>query len=126
MTLIEQVATYLQTNGVGTLASNLFISYLPDSIDTCVAVLDTGGMTPDIYLPTKEPTFQVLIRATTYDAGKTKLETIRSLLHNRYNNYLVNGETYVYSIQALSEGGHIGQNERGQDEFSINFKALIR
>lgn len=126
MTLIEQVATYLQTNGIGTLASNLFISYLPDSVDSCVAVLDTGGLTPDIDLPTKEPTFQVFIRATTYDAGKAKLDSVRALLHNFYNNYLVNGQTYVYRINALSEGGHIGQNGRGQDEFSINFKALTR
>lgn len=126
MTFIEQVATYLQAGGIGTLGTNLFISNLPDSVDSCVAVFDTGGMTPDIYLPTKEPTFQVLVRSTTYDLGKAKIDAIRALLHRNFNVTLVVGQTYVYSILALSEGGHIGQNERGLDEFSMNFKALTR
>ncbi len=126
MTFIEQVATYLQAGGIGTLGTNLFISNLPDSVDSCVAVFDTGGMTPDIYLPTKEPTFQVLVRSTTYDLGKAKIDAIRALLHRNFNVTLVVGQTYVYSILAMSEGGHIGQNERGLDEFSMNFKALTR
>lgn len=126
MTFIEQVATYLQAGGIGTLGTNLFISNLPDSVDSCVAVFDTGGMTPDIYLPTKEPTFQVLVRSTTYDLGKAKIDSIRALLHRNFNVTLVVGQTYVYSILAMSEGGHIGQNERGLDEFSMNFKALTR
>lgn len=126
MTFIEQVATYLQTGSIGTLGTNLFIGNLPDSVDSCVAVFDTGGMQPDIYLPTKEPTFQILVRSTTYDLGKAKIDAIRALLHRNFNVTLVAGQTYVYSILALSEGGHIGQNERGLDEFSMNFKALTR
>jgi hypothetical protein len=126
MTFIEQVATYLQAGGIGTLGTNLFISNLPDSVDACVAVFDTGGMPPDIYLPTKEPTFQVFVRSTTYDLGKAKIDAIRALLHRNFNVTLVVGQTYVYSILALAEGGHIGQNERGLDEFSMNFKALTR
>jgi len=36
------------------------------------------------------------------------------------------GDTYFYYILANSEGGHIGRNERGLDEFSINFICLTR
>jgi len=125
MTFIEEIARYLQTKSVGTLGTNLFYSYLPDSVDACVAVMDTGGMTPDIDLPTKEPTFQVFIRSTTYDLGKAKMNTVRNELH-RLMNTTLSGGTYVYNVFALSEGGHIGRNERGLDEFSINFKSLTR
>jgi hypothetical protein len=126
MTLIEQIATYLQAQGIGTKGSTIFISNLPDAVDSCIAIFDTGGLTPDIDLPTKEPTFQIFIRATTYALGKEKLESIRALLHNKYNVTLVENGTYIYRINALSEGGHIGKNERGIEEFSINFKALTR
>ena len=126
MTLIEQIATLLQTNGVGTLGTNLFVSRLPDNIDSCVGVFDTGGLIPNIDIPLGEPTFQVYIRAVSYEAGKTKLDAVRALLHRRMNQVVITGGTYAYYIYAMSEGGHVGQNERGQDEFSINFKILTR
>lgn len=124
MTLLEEIATYLQTNGIGTLASDLFFSYLPADVCPCVAVIDTGGMPPDIDLPTKEPTFQIFIRSTSYELGKAKLDAIRALLHQKRGGTLTT--TYYYYIYALAEGGHIGVNEAGQDEFSINFKILTR
>lgn len=124
MTLLEELATYLQTNGAGTLATDLFISYAPPDVCPCVVLIDTGGMTPSVDLPTKEPTFQVFIRSTGYEAGKTKLDTIRTLLHQKRNTTLTT--TFYYYIYALAEGGHIGRNEAGQDEFSINFKMLTR
>jgi hypothetical protein len=124
MALIDDIATYLQTNSVGTVGTDIFKSYVPDAANALVAVIDTGGMKPDIYIPTKEPTFQVFIRAATYSAGKTKLATIRSLLHQVQGSTI--GSTYFYFIHAISEGGHLGRNERGLDEFSINFQCRTR
>lgn len=128
MSVISDVATYLQAQGIGTLATNLFYSYLPDT-DTGtfqVAVLDTGGLQPDPDLPTKEPTFQVYVRSTTYAIGKAKLDAIRSALHRQANIELVTGQTYFYFILAQSEGGHVGQGDSGRDEFSINFHCRTR
>lgn len=124
MTLIEEIATLLQTNGIGTIGTDLYVSYLPADKCPAIAVIDTGGMVPDIDLPTKEPTFQVFIRSTSYDAGKAQLDAIRALLHQSRNKTLTT--TYYYYLYALAEGGHIGVNEAGQDEFSINFKILTR
>lgn len=126
MSVISEVAQFLHDNSVGVLSTNLFYSFLPDNADACIGVLDTGGPAPDIYLPTKSPTFEVLIRAIDYDTGKAKLDAVRALLHNKYNSQLVNGGIYFYSINAISEGGHLGKNERGLDEFSINFLCKTR
>ena len=124
--LISEVATYLAAEGLGTVGTNIFYSHLPDNTDECLVVLDTGGVNPDIYIPTKSPTFQIIIRSATYTLGKAKLDSVRSALHNFYNDYLVSGQTYFYSINALSEGGHLGRNDRGLDEFSINFICKTR
>lgn len=126
MDLIKQVATYLAAQGLGTLGTTIFYSYAPDSVDDCIVVLDTGGMKPDIYIPTKDPTFQVFIRASTYSAGKSVLNSVRSALHQQKGVNLVSGQTFFYYIYAMSEGGHIGRNDRGLDEFSINFHAKTR
>lgn len=130
MTLIEQVATYLIEQGVATaLGTDIFIGRMPDNAtapDAVIAVLDTGGPSPDIDIPTKSPTFQVFIRNTDYDTGKAKLDAVRTALHNFYNDYLVAGQTFIYYIHALSEGGHLGQDEAGRDLFSMNFLCNTR
>ena len=124
--LIDEVADYLEDQAVGTVGTDIFVGYLPESPNACIAVLDTGGMQPDPYLPTKEPTFQVFIRATNYDNGKTKLDAVRAILHQKANLQLISAGTYHYFILALSEGGHVGRDEIGRDLFSINFQTRTR
>lgn len=121
MSVISEVKQYLIDQGVGD-TSEIFYSYMPDiAQDLTVAVLDTGGVAPDIDLPTYDPTFQIFIRSVDYDTGKTALDTIRGLLHQKTNSQLVGGGKYFYFIHAQSEGGHIGRNDNGKDEFSMNF-----
>lgn len=126
MSLISDIADYLATQGLGTVGTDIFFSYLPDAGDNILAVLDTGGVQPDIYIPTKDPTFQIFIRSSTYSAGRTKMDSVRTALHNKYNTTI--GSYYFYFIQANSEGGHLGRNPdtRGLDEFSMNFHAHTR
>lgn len=126
MAVIDEVATYLAAQGLGTIGTNIFKSYLPDNNDNSLVVLDTGGVQPDRYLPTKKPTFQVFIRASNYSDGKSKLDSVRSLLHQKKNANLISNGTYFYYIMAQSEGGHLGVNDKGLDEFSINFICLTR
>lgn len=124
--LIDNIADYLEDNGVGTVTTDIFVGYMPDSPNSCIAVLDTGGSTPDAYLPTKSPTFQVLVRALNYNAGKSTLDSIKALLHRKTNLNLVSGGDYCYYILAMSDGGHIGRDEKGLDLFSINFQTLTQ
>lgn len=123
---IDDIADFLEDNSIGTVGTDIFVGQQPDSPANCVTVLDTGGQRPDIDLPTKRPTFQVLVRNTNYANGAAKLLAIRNLLHNKYNATLVGGGNYFYSINAISEGGHIGQDDIGNDEFSMNFEAWTR
>lgn len=132
MTLIEQVAKYLQdTLSLGTLGTDIFIGYLPDSPDSAIAVMDTGGLEPDVHIPTKKPTFQVFIRDVNYDDGKAVLDAVRSGLHNKFpgnstTGLLVAGGTSIMNMFAMAEGGHIGRDEVGRDLFSINFRCMTR
>jgi len=122
--LIDDIAGHLVTAGVGTLGTDIFKSYLPDTVDTGLAILDTGGPTQDKELPTKLMTFQIFIRAADYATGKAKLEAVRDALHQTKNEQI--GGLYFYYILAQSHGGHLGRNERGLDEFSINFICLTQ
>ena len=127
MQLIEEIARHLHNKSVGTLATNLFYGHIPDvEGEFSILVRDTGGSLPsrDIH-DIKSPTFQVFIRSKTYSTGKAKLEEIRGHLHGVINEYLLPGGIYYRKIFAMAEGGHIGTNDAGYDEFSINFEAAI-
>lgn len=132
MALIDDVAQHLHNQGIASLGTTLFQSYMPDkggdteNYDNLVAVYDTGGLLPDPYLPTKEPTFQIMIRNTSYATGKSKLDAVRTALHQQQNVQLVPNGTFFYFILAQSEGGHLGRDESGRDLFSINFRCRTR
>lgn len=122
--IVNDIADYLEDQGLGTVGTTIFVGYEPDSPANCICIFDTGGVTPSIDLPTKRPTFQILIRSANYTTGKANLDSIRSLLHNKYNETI--GDNYYFSINANAEGGHIGRDDLGNDEFSINFSAYVR
>jgi hypothetical protein len=125
MSLIDDVADYLEDNGIGVVASSLFVSYLPESPDTCYAIFDTGGFAPDgEIVGMSNPTFQITVRDVSFGSGRNKLEAVKDCLHALRNTQV--GDTYFWYILALQEGGHIGRDENGRDEFSINFRAKIR
>lgn len=127
MVIAKQIARYLQQQGLGTIATDLFFGMLPDNSGSpLICVLSTGGLKPSIDIPTKRPTFQVFVRASTFIAGQEKIDAIRLLLHRKAGETLVSGGDFFYTIHAQSEGGHIGRNAAGLDEFSINFECLTR
>jgi hypothetical protein len=124
MALIDDVATYLAAGGIGAVGTNIFKSYKADGPDAQVVVLDTGGPAPDSYIPTKNPTFQIYVRAKSYSLGRAKIDAIVSLLHRAAN--FTSGSTYFYFVLALQEPGHLGVDEKGRDEFSVNFQCKTR
>lgn len=124
--LIDEVAQHLHNNSIGSLGTSLFKSYMPESPDACISVLDTGGLEPSIDIPVTNPTFQVFIRSTTYSAGRNQLDSVRSVLHKQMNTQLVPNGIYFYYIFAISDGGHIGRDDNGRDMFSINFRCKRR
>lgn len=122
MSIIDDIATYLVNNSIGTaVGTDVFKSYLPDGDSgSVIGVFDTGGTEPDRDITDMtSPTFQVFVRANDYSTGKTLLDSIRSLLHGKIDTTI--GSTRFLWIHALAEGGHVGRSDDGQDEFSINF-----
>lgn len=124
--VIDDVVQHLHNQGIGVRGTNLFRGYLPESPAACIAVLDTGGLAVGTDVEIHEPTFQVFVRSTTYSLGRAKLDSIRAALHNQKNTRLVPNGVYFYTIFAITEGGHVGRDDNGNDMFSINFQCKTR
>lgn len=132
MRYVDGILQRLQDQGIGTINQDLFLARKIDDdtqgvADNIVVVYETGGPGQDIYLPTKQVTFQVYVRNVDYDTGRDKIEAVRTALHQVIGQTF--GSTYFYNIFAQSAPGYIGRDDpdaSGREEFSINFIAKYR
>lgn len=124
--IIDDIYTYLGEETSLTCGTNLFKSRQTDSPNDQVVIYDTGGFESDHYLPVAKPTFQVLVRSTKYATGADYVDEIVKALHQLTNTELVTGSKYFYYIFLLNEPSHIGRDDKGRHEFSINFMCEIR
>lgn len=92
--LLDEVGTYLQTEGIGTLGTDLFKGLLPDIPDACVALIETGGQASEHVLSSavgapawEAPSFQVTCRAgrRDYSAARIKANDVFKLLDGLAN-----------------------------------------
>lgn len=122
MNVIKAVKSLLVTAGVTT---PIKLAKQPDSPVAVITILDTGGPPPDMELTVvREPTFQLLIRAADYEAAKAIADLCCAALHGKI---AVAAEgVHFLNIGLLAEPGSLGDNERGEHEFSANFKAKAR
>ena len=121
-----EVAEYLEDNSIGTVGTNIFVDNLPEEDGTIVAIYNTGGSSPDIDLPIPRPSFQVLVRDDEPSVAYAKISSIVDLLEQRYNQVLVSGGNYYYSINLRGEIQNIGQDERNRKEYTVNFSCRVR
>lgn len=123
MNVANEVATYLANQGLGTLGTDVFVGHQPkgSTYDNCITVYHTQGGQPDIYIPTAEPSFQIIVRNKVYETGLSKVNSIVDELHQKRNAYLVSGETYFMFILLETEPYHIGMDEQERHEWTLNF-----
>jgi hypothetical protein len=125
--LVENIATYLAANGIGTKATDIFIGTMPDTLDNCVMIDQTGGVQADRYLPVLKPTVQISVRNTSFLSGLDKISAIYNLLHQKGDNLVLeSGGVDVMRIDAMGEPGHLGQDDSSRHLFSCNFVVRLR
>lgn len=88
-TTLDAIATYLQTNGHGTIGTTLWKNYMPDGplgdTDSVVAVTEYLSNTPidtmGAHAPYIElPRIQVIVRRVDYSSARTEADSIYNLL----------------------------------------------
>lgn len=124
MEYLDDIADYLQSLGIGTVATDIFVSYLPDSPTNAVGLTDETGEEPDHDLPTDSPNFQVTVRNQNVTGGRAKLRAIRNALEPTSMKQI--GSTFFMYILAMNEGGHVGRDDTGRDIFTMSFRCKVR
>jgi hypothetical protein len=131
--LLSEIGLYLHGLGIVTFDPNgvsgdFFISVLPSSPDSCVAVYPTGGYKPDGKLAYDFPTVQLIVRGNQDPrTAYSKAMGIYGALNGFNNGSFVPNGFWVVSCQGIqSAPTHLGQDKNFRHEYSLNFELEIR
>ena len=107
--MLKEICAYLQSQGIGTLETDLFWGLMPDKPDSCIALFEYAGSPPDLHWNGEYPGLQVRVRNKSYADARTKIREIMDELHGLYEQTLpveeepVNGEVENGGEEELGE-----------------------
>lgn len=123
--ILDELATYLAANGVGTVEVDIFEGLMPDSPeapDALVALFEYPGGPVTAVNTVEQRAIQARTRAKTYDDAKNKCELIYGLLHSMHETEL--SGTRFLLILAKQPPFSLGRDDRERHEFAVNFRVL--
>jgi hypothetical protein len=131
MAFLPEIGTYLVANVTAvtlTLGTNLFLGRLPDTPDTCVALIETAGQTAvdsmgGSTLPSyTRPRTQVLVRAASYSAASGLAEDIYKQMQ-KIDNESLSG-VYYLRADGLQSPFYLERDPQERAVFSCNYQTL--
>jgi len=128
--LLDDIGAYLVTQSIGTLGSDLFLGWLPDTPDTCVAViegigdeaLETLGSTSSTNM--EQPALQIICRGAPddYNTPRIKAEAVKAALQDVANQVLTS--TLYYRIRMRHPPWPMGKDENKRFMLSTNYDVI--
>ena len=119
----KHIAEYLEDQSVGTVGTDIFVGFMPDTPDTCIGVYEYAGMPPDVVAEEYELAgIQVKVRADAQeDAYDLAYDCLKAL--HMVKTTTIEG-VYYYLIEALGSPNQIGRDKNARAQFTINFRAM--
>ena len=133
MGFLESLATQLQTDGVGTYGTNIFVSSkatIPAGSGPYMTLIETGGIAPirthsDGAVPAyQRPQVQVMARAASYAAAKAMVENAYASLVALQGATV--GLDVIIQMTPIQEPFDLGVDEANRARVVVNFAVLKR
>jgi hypothetical protein len=129
MPWLDELGAYLQTQGLGTLASTLFLGVEPETPDTCVTLLDSPArgmavraMGPSLGLPSLErPRGQLRARGLDYVAARTLAASGLALL-DWLGPVTLSGTRYLHVVALQRPAVLFDRDQNDRYIFGFNFE----
>jgi len=100
---LQDIAEILETNSIGVLGVDIFVSKEPNSPDDCITLYTFGGLPDQCFtsVSTEQVNFQVRVRNKNYIDGYTMLDSVRALLEKQTYTLINSPDTTDYRIYAI-------------------------
>lgn len=122
--ILDDISTYLATNGVGTEGTDLFIGELPNTQEDCVAIIAAPSPAPNPAIPIYDQIIDVWARYGLTGAAYDKLLQVQSLLHLQSNYELENH--HVYFSNAMSAIDDQGEDSESRKLLKLTVRFVYR
>lgn len=118
MDIAKTIATFLATQGLGTVGTDVFYGESPDQPDELTLVQDLSGSRPTMIVSRSSPViepyrFQVFTRAFGKDAAVSKARAVHDTLATLGPGRVLSGHRFT-SIQAVTMPAHFAVDDRGR------------
>lgn len=128
--MLEALADKLNSEGVATTATNLFIGLMPNAPDTVVALYEYAGSPPIEVLVNNDatierPSVQVMTRSgrNDYPTARTLIENVRNAL-TAITDETISGVRFLRVTQ-ISSINALGVDENDRPRFSLSLQILV-
>jgi hypothetical protein len=126
-TYLTDIATFFQTNNLGTVATDIFISGYHDAAGNSIFITPYQGSEPYEIVTCEEneiyPNVQILIRNSSQEAALTKANAIFRLMRNISNRTI--GSTDFIIVRASGPPAFVLKTNGGYYQYSLNFSLRI-
>lgn len=130
--LIAEIAQYLNAQGIGVfesggLGGDIFIESCPSSPDNVIYITGTGGPQGDGKFPVDRPTLQIIVRGGVNPiAAQSRAQSIYNILHGFHHARFCDDGYWIVGCWGIqSSPTHIGVDDLGRHEYSLNFQLEI-
>ena len=134
MSLLDEVGTHLQTAGIGTLGTDLFLGFSPDAPDAVTVLYEAGGQAPiramgqAAGLPVAQrPRLQVVCRdnALDYADARSKAKSVYAILDGLCSRGDVTLSGVVYKwFAAVAEPTLMGRDDAGRVLIVVSYDVI--
>ncbi|CAB4144745.1 hypothetical protein UFOVP1296_32 [uncultured Caudovirales phage] len=130
MALLDALGAHLQTSGVGTLATDIFLSVMPDSPDACILIVEDNGVGPmqtfgATAYSLERPRIRVFCRAARndYPAARAKAVLVRAAL-GAIRNQTISGVAFL-SVMPTSDFYSVGRDGDDRPVIGVDFSGWV-
>jgi len=116
MNVYQDLAQYLQNQGLGTVAETIFTGHLPAEPATAFVIVPTGGYGLD------KPTFQIMTRGSNFDIGWNKAIDISNTIIQLGRIDLPNGTETIDIIPLQPTPIQVERDQLNRFLFVQNFR----
>ncbi|MCK5128345.1 MAG: hypothetical protein KAQ68_00725 [Clostridiales bacterium] len=133
MSMVYDIAEFLENNGLGNVGVDIFCGDMPESPNNVIAVYQYAGKEYDNIAGLDYPGLQIRTRATDYEDAADKIALAESVLRsvgdelndNLNEGVVINGSFYL-RIAPVQSAFPLGRDESGRMEFAQNYYITLR
>ena len=126
--IAQELAEYLEDEGIGTIGTDIFVGYQPDTPDNCITIYDETAPVLDESQAQKVDLLgvQILVRNKIYLTAGEKAYTIHKNIVGFGGEAFIEGGSVVTDLYVATTPASIGKDTQNRNEWSSHYSMRVQ